>query len=64
MKLRSVANWTVAVLAIIVSSAARGWAAHPLGIPIPSTPEDPTLILVGLGSAGLAWQYVRSRVRK
>jgi hypothetical protein len=62
MKLRSTSSWTIAILAIILSSAAPSWAANPLRPPI--LPEDPTLILIAFGSAGLAWQYVRSRSRK
>lgn len=62
MSIRRVARWALGTLALVISTAARSSAAHPLGIPI--LPEDPTIVLVTLGGVGMAWQYFRSRARK
>ena len=59
MKLRSIAGWSVVLLVVLVSTAGRALAGEN-----PGAPEDPTMVLVALGGAGMAWQYFRSRVRK
>jgi len=63
MKMRSLAGWALGVLVLTMSSSATALAlAKP---PLFSVvPEDPTMVLVALGGAGIAWQYFRSRVRK
>jgi hypothetical protein len=63
MRIRSIAGWTLAALIVLVSSAVPVWAfTRPMLVP--AGPEDPTMVLVALGGAGVAWQYFRSRVRK
>jgi hypothetical protein len=60
--MRSVAVWALGILVVLTASAVPLWAFKaPVFIGLP---EDPTMVLVALGGAGLAWQYFRSRARK
>ena len=62
MKILSIGGWTLVILAVLLSSAAPGLAFRSLHLA--PVPEDPTLVLVALGGAAVAWQYFRSRVRR
>jgi hypothetical protein len=63
MRIRSILGCTLCTLVVLMSFAGTGLAlANPLTFV--HVPEDPTAVLVALGGAGLAWQYLRSRVRK
>jgi len=61
MKMRSFVVWALGTFIVLMSTAVPLLA---FTRPMMSIPEDPTLVLVALGGAGVAWQYFRSRVRK
>ena len=63
MSIRSLLGWTLGLVVAFMATAGTGLA---LGYPVlsPAVPEDPTMVLVALGGAGVAWQYFRSRARK
>ena len=66
MNLRSIARWTTRMLVVLVFSGVVGSA---LGGTTPPTttnhvPEASTLVLMAMGGAGVAWRYLRSRVRR
>ncbi len=61
MKMRSIAVWTLGAFVVLMSTAVPVLA---FTRPMMSVPEDPTMVLVALGGAGVAWQYFRSRARK
>jgi len=64
MNFRSVTALACTMFVVLASSTSMGLAfVRPTLIPSP-VPEDPTMILVALGGAGIAWQYFRSRARK
>jgi hypothetical protein len=64
MKIRAILGWALGILVVLMSSAVTGLAFRNTASFTQSVPEDPTAVLVALGGAGLAWQYLRSRVRK
>jgi hypothetical protein len=59
--MRLISVWALGILVVLSFSAVPIWA---FTRPMLSIPEDPTMVLVALGGAGVAWQYFRSRVRK
>lgn len=64
MKMRSIAGWSLGILVALMASAVTGLAFGHAPLGLSEVPEDPTMILVALGGAGMAWQYFRSRARK
>ena len=63
MSRRSIAVWSLGTLIALMFSTVPAWALVYPRLAFVG-PEDPTMVLLALGGAGMAWQYFRSRIRK